>query len=332
MEPEVEISFAWRRWAAISLLNGTSLAKTIEVMSGSGIPESQAAQVCAEILTDPAFEAGKWSVGRTTRLEGVLERLAQLRALDPCSSDVDRRADLSREEFLHAYYSRNDPVMLQDACADWPALEKWSPEYLAKTLGDLPVGVGTNPDASQPATRPNAEGSLRFEDFARQATEAESHNSLHLVDDGNILAAVSAAPLLNDFQLDSRYLSNDRRQASLSFESTGSVTGLRRATRNQLLHQLVGSSHVVLISPLYTHFLGNPPVDISGLNPFKPDGERFPNWARIAQLEITTEVGDALFIPVGWWHHITALEVSIGLWCSEFVFPNTFDQVAPSTQ
>ena len=43
---------------------------------------------------------------------------------------IERRAGLSREEFLERYYAANRPVILTGEMADWPALTRWTPDYL----------------------------------------------------------------------------------------------------------------------------------------------------------------------------------------------------------
>jgi ribosomal protein L16 Arg81 hydroxylase len=40
--------------------------------------------------------------------------------------------------------------------------------------------------------------------------------------------------------------------------------------------------------------------------------------------------GDALFIPVGWWHHVRALDVSVSLAINGFAKPNRYDWLVPA--
>ena len=39
--------------------------------------------------------------------------------------------------------------------------------------------------------------------------------------------------------------------------------------------------------------------------------------------------GEALFLPVGWWHHVRALDLSISLACNHFRWPNDHDGYKP---
>ena len=53
---------------------------------------------------------------------------------------VDRRANLSLEEFQEEYARPGRPVILTDATRGWKALE-WTPEYLASTAPEVQVSA-----------------------------------------------------------------------------------------------------------------------------------------------------------------------------------------------
>ena len=46
--------------------------------------------------------------------------------------------------------------------------------------------------------------------------------------------------------------------------------------------------------------------------------------------DFVLEPGDALFIPVGWWHHVRALDVSVSLALNAFQKDNHYAFYAPS--
>ncbi len=45
--------------------------------------------------------------------------------------------------------------------------------------------------------------------------------------------------------------------------------------------------------------------------------------------EVVLAPGEMLFIPVGWWHHVRALSLSINLAFTNFVRNNSFDWFRP---
>ncbi|KXZ56047.1 hypothetical protein GPECTOR_2g1599 [Gonium pectorale] len=59
--------------------------------------------------------------------------------------NIDRRSGLTPEQFRAEYGAPNRPVILTDAMARWPAMAKWSNDYLAGVFGDRDVIVGNMP-------------------------------------------------------------------------------------------------------------------------------------------------------------------------------------------
>jgi ribosomal protein L16 Arg81 hydroxylase len=49
-------------------------------------------------------------------------------------------------------------------------------------------------------------------------------------------------------------------------------------------------------------------------------------FARADMLDVVLQPGEVLFIPVGWWHHIRSLEISINVSFTNFVFNNDFEK------
>src|ERR1700693_280921 len=65
------------------------------------------------------------------------------------AGDIDKREKLSRKEFLNEYVLKNRPVVLKDACKDWKAIGKWTPEFFKEKYGTRTVPVF---DRNRPVT------------------------------------------------------------------------------------------------------------------------------------------------------------------------------------
>lgn len=54
---------------------------------------------------------------------------------------VDKRSNLTREEFVKEYIAKNKPVVITDGLKGWKALSLWTPEYFDKLFGHWQVVV-----------------------------------------------------------------------------------------------------------------------------------------------------------------------------------------------
>jgi ribosomal protein L16 Arg81 hydroxylase len=328
------VTYEWHRWAAISLLRGTPVAKAVQTMTDEGVPEDQAAAACARLFTDPTFEAAEWAMQQLRKLESVLGMRRQMENLAAAPLEVDRRRGLSKEEFLEEYYSRNQPVVLEDVCDAWPALARWSPEYLAKTLAEAEVEVmaGREGDEDYEINSNQHRTLMPFDEYVAKVLATEWSNDLYLVANNKLLEAAAAGPLWDDFSLDARYLVPDskRKLTFLWFGPAGTVTKLHHDLMNILFHQVDGWKQFILISPLATDCLSNSVGVYSDVDPQAPNLSRFPRYEGVRPLQVSVGPGDALFVPVGWWHHVTALETSISVSTTSFVYPNTIPWANPT--
>src|SRR5689334_22887597 len=65
----------------------------------------------------------------------LLDAMQRQRELAPGATEIDRRAGLSSDEFLERYYAAHRPVILMGEMTDWPALTRWTPNYLKSVIG-----------------------------------------------------------------------------------------------------------------------------------------------------------------------------------------------------
>jgi ribosomal protein L16 Arg81 hydroxylase len=58
------------------------------------------------------------------------------------------------------------------------------------------------------------------------------------------------------------------------------------------------------------------------------DYNLYPKLAGVRIIEAEIRPGELLFIPVAWWHHVKALDISITVTGSGFAFPNRFESLS----
>ena len=326
--PPEEVSREWQRWAALSLLDGQLLADVVATMVDEGVGEAPAAAVCARILANnPAYDAARVTLAQLHKLESFLDVRRQMQSLSTHPPAVDRRSGLSREQFLDEYYAENRPVLLADVCDLWPARGLWTPQYLVDTIGaDVEVEVMADRDAD-PRYEVNAEDhrrTMRFEDYVGKLSASRKGNDAYLVANNQFLSSDAAAPLWEDFTVDPRYLRSDgeRGRAFLWLGPAGTITPLHHDVMNVLFSQVVGRKRFRLYSPVDTPLLYNTLSVYSEVDPLAPDLERFPLFADATAIEVVVEPGETLFVPVGWWHHVVSLDLSMSVSFTNFAYDN----------
>lgn len=262
--------------------------------------------------------------------------------------EVERRSGLSHDEFFERYYAGNVPVVITDGLAPWPKLAQWSPASLKERFGEVDVEIMSDRNAAArhtgatcsagPACTAELEGCrkvMRLAAFCDRVVTSAPTNDFYLVANNRITNRAPLKPLFDDVSGPHEYL-DDRRDAgwtSMWFGPAGTVTPLHHDTANVFFCQIFGRKSFVLVPPFELDLIGDMHHSVySSFDPGRSDLEGASDLAA-ASKKLTKEVvlaaGEALFVPVGWWHHVQALDVSISLAFTSFRLPNRFDWYYP---
>lgn len=333
-QPGHPLTGEWRRWAATSLIEGTPLLDVLSKLANQGFSDAESIRFCAHLYDDPAFEAGRSMAQRLGKVQSVLMMRERMRSLSSRPAEIDRRTGLSREEFLDRYYSQNTPVIMTDVCDSWAARTLWSPSYLVEKLGEVEVEVmaGRNSDPNYEVNCEKHRFVMPFDEYVAKIEAAEPSNDLYLVANNKLLTMQAAGVLWEDFELDSRFLQPDPHhlQAFLWFGPGGTITPLHHDAVNVLFNQVYGSKRFTLLPSLAVHRVYNSVGVYSDVDPADPDLERHPLFADAERTEFDLAPGESLFIPAGWWHHVEALESSISVSFTNFIYDNKIEWGNPT--
>lgn len=253
-----------------------------------------------------------WLLANVRKLESgrKSERLPTIDRIDPA-------------RFFEDFYCSNRPVKLTGLVDHWPALEKWSLDYLAEMLGDAPVELQGERESSSnyELYKLRHRRMLPMREVVAAIRRFDRTNEFYVTAFNDTTNKHSLAPLWDDLGPVSILEPSGGRDGFFWMGPKGTLTPLHHDLTNNLLVQVVGRKRVRMIAPWdlkavrnHVHCFSELTLeDLEGGGPGVPD-----------QLECVIGPGEALFLPVGWWHHVEALDVSISMSFTNFPGDNDF--------
>lgn len=324
----------WLQWVADSLMWEGSPAAMLPVMQAAGLPSAACEAAIASVRVSPAFIAAQQHKQMLRKLESIMANQQKLLESAADYRDIERRRGVGREEFLERYVLGCRPVVLQDVASDWPALQRWSPADFATRFGhlDVDVQVGRSRDPLFEQNKGQLRQRMRVSEFVALVQGAGDTNDHYLTANDEMLRRPEFLPLLADIGsmppiCDASLLPA---AASFWFGPGGTHTPLHHDTLMLFHTQVVGRKRWRFISPWQTPLLYNRMGVFSPIDLDRPDFERFPLFRQATVLETVLEPGDTLFLPLGWWHQVSALELSMSFSFTNLDLPNQFSYANPS--
>jgi ribosomal protein L16 Arg81 hydroxylase len=152
-------------------------------------------------------------------------------------------------------------------------------------------------------------------------TSAHTGNDAYITAYNNVANTVALQPLMGDFG-PVPFL--DERIGSIWIGPKGTFTPLHHDLNNNLLVQLMGTKRLFLLPPEETSKLANTDFVFSDVHDIMSDEKvaQYPEVLSARCYHVDIHPGDALFMPVGWWHQVEALSFSAMLTYHNFIWPN----------
>lgn len=293
---------------------------------------SSAAEPAAAISIPPSCPVARADPASETlaKRDWLLNVLEQQRRLSTEALTIYRVEGISRQAFLDEYYAVNRPVVLTGEIDDWPALQRWTTDYLREKLGKRQIVYQGG--------RENAADYERYKDRHRSAAPFDAYIDMIADTAGNdayVTAynhgenAEALEPLNADLGTLDKFLTNDceHPRGMMWIGPANTFTPLHHDLTNNFIIQLAGRKRVVLAAPGETPKLYNDHHVFSRIEDLEsPDFtlERYPAAAGLGTHTVEIGPGDILFVPIGWWHQVRALDFSVSITHTNFIWPNSF--------
>ena len=205
----------------------------------------------------PRPPAGAPATVQLQRREWLLEAMEAQRGLSTFASGLPRVRGLSSQDFLDHFYAPGRPVVIEGAISGWPALERWTPDYLRRAIGNAPVEYQYNRNSS-PDFELYKDNHCRtgpFGEFMDLVEAPGAANNVYLTAYNSRVNGPALAPLMADVAPISAYLTEAT--GMLWIGPAGTFTPLHFDVTNNLLAQITGQKQIILIPPSETRHMAH---------------------------------------------------------------------------
>lgn len=219
---------------------------------------------------------------------------------------------VARKDFEQLYVRAGKPLLLRQVNCTWPAVGKWTLSYLRERAGNCAVTVERYADS--PYFRPSSVERVTLAEYLSRVAKSNSPNSLFM---SEVPIDTELSPLRHDIKTP-EFLPRRATVERKIFFGRDTVTPAHYHANNEaLLCQVVGEKRVFLYSPKsfyklmpepwYSKYFNHSRIDFADVDQFRTAAMQIPAAV------VTLSPGDALYIPVHWWHAVYGFDVSMSV-------------------
>jgi len=316
----------WKQWVAENKLLGTPDQYIAETLVQQGFSKTAINKELKEASEHPYIKAAYQLSEQKRKYEALMDLQHTLFAESSFYNKIFFEKNLSQGEFLDFYYSQNRPVVINDMMTNWKALSLWTPEYFKTYYGDEMVEIQIE-RSSDPVYEQNSDHhkkKIKFSEYVDMVLNGGETNDYYMTANNHVIENPNMKNLLNDIEMFPEYLRPDYKSGEVFFwfGPAGTITPLHHDRQNIFMAQVSGRKLVKLIPPTQTHLVYNHLTVFSQVDCENPDFDRFPLFEKASVITGILNPGQVLFLPNGWWHYVRALDVSVTVTFTNFVYKN----------
>jgi Cupin-like domain len=247
--------------------------------------------------------------------EAAMSRAARLHRAVAAAAIPER--DAVDEQTLHDHHwSVLQPLVLRGGASGWEAA-RWTFPDLRRRFAWAPMDVSVRGEGWWLAPRQTRR--MAFGDFVDAALGPPS-DALYADGRSDVLAQAGLAPLRAELGTLPGLVDGGAPIAWVG--PAGTVTPTHHDLSMAWQVVLVGRKRLHLASPLEGALAATTVGLFNTADPRQPQAD-------VRWYEVELGPGDAIFVPVGWWHRVEALEPSFTVSMSRFRWPNAFPWYVP---
>ncbi|MEN3972379.1 cupin-like domain-containing protein [Sphingomicrobium sp. XHP0235] len=312
---------------ADALLEGASETELRDRLIADGASPAKADYELKRLEKDSYAHALIKASRRLAKRDWTLRLYGKLAAQRSGDLSIAQEECIDPQHFLDAYYLANRPVKLTGLVDRWDALGTWDLDYLDKLVGDRMVEVQEKRESA--ADYEIAKDRHRRIVPMREITERlralgdEPSNDFYVTAYNDSTNKQTLAPLWKDLGPVSILSAGGGNEGFFWMGPKGTLTPFHHDLTNNLLVQVKGRKRVRMVPSWEVGRMKNFIHCFSGRDP--------SHWSTAADnpslppmLETVIGPGEAIFLPIGWWHHVEALDASMSMSFTNFAADNDF--------
>ena len=226
---------------------------------------------------------------------------------------IPRVESITKSDFLREYVQPQKPVVIEKLIEDWPAYKKWDLDYIKQIAGDKTVPLYDDRPITSEYKFNQAHAEMKMSEYIDLLKSGPTDYRIFLY---NLMKEVPQ--FQKDFNFPDVGLRFLKQLPMLFFGGENSRVFMHYDIdyANILHFHFHGKKQCILFPPSESKHLYKVPhalISREDINFNKPDYEKFPALKLASGYVTDLKHGEALYMPEGYWHHMTYLTAGFSM-------------------
>ncbi|MFM6853286.1 MAG: cupin-like domain-containing protein [Sphingopyxis sp.] len=331
---------------AAALASGADDAGVLAQLCAAGLSPARAQYELDRAARDPVACALRTAAARLAKREWIFANAARLARQNPAALRLnDLALDMAGDggatgvvaQFYDQFYALNRPARLLGLTAQWPTPAPWALAQVAALCGGAAVEIQAQRDSADDyeLAKDAHRRMVHMADFIAWLDDDAPSNDAYLTAYNSGTNSDALAPLWSMIGATPIVHFRRPRDGFFWLGPKGTLTPWHHDLTNNILLQLVGEKRVQMAPPWAISAMKNHhhcfsqwgnrdfarEIDAPA-NPPATAPENAPTSPADYVVETVIGPGQAVFLPVGWWHRVESLSPSLSISFTGFAHAN----------